>query len=159
MFQINKATESYQQLLEQGLPNLIQFLRQKGNFENEIKTLEHLRSNAKVLIKNLLQPSDLMGVITHTDFWCNNLLFKEEPDDNRDDNCMILDWQMITYSRPTNDIALLLTTSLSSDIRRQHLTKLLDLYYNLLRSNCAKFSIDLEIDLQYSRNKLECDFR
>lgn len=145
--------------MEQGLPNLLKFLQEKGNFDNEINALRQLHSNTKVLIKNLLQPSELMGVMTHTDFWCNNLLFREKLDDNRNDNCVILDWQMITYSKPTNDLALLITTSLPSDIRRQHSTKLLDLYYNLLRSNCGKFSIDLEIDLQYSRNKLECDYR
>jgi thiamine kinase-like enzyme len=100
-----------------------------------------------------------MGLITHTDFWCNNLLFKESPDDSLNDNCSVLDWQMITYSRPTNDIALLITSSLPSSIRRQHTNKLLDLYYNLLRSNCAKIGLDIEVDLQYSRNKMECDFR
>lgn len=121
--------------------------------------LEQLRPKTKVMIENLLQPIEPMGVMTHTDFWCNNLLFKVEPDDSRNDNCTILDWQMITYSRPTNDIALLITSSLPSSIRRQHTTKLLDLYYNLLRSNCSKLSLDLEIDLQYSRNKMECDFR
>lgn len=71
----------------------------------------------------------------------------------------MLDWQMITYSRPTNDIALLITSSLPSSIRRQHTTKLLDLYYNLLKTNCHKLSLDIELDLQYSRNKMECDFR
>lgn len=71
----------------------------------------------------------------------------------------MLDWQMITYSSPTNDIALLITSSLPSSIRRQHTGKLLDLYYNLLKANCHKLSLDIEVDLQYSRNKMECDFR
>lgn len=159
LFQINKATESYQQLLEQGLPQLSKFLQQKGNYGAELEVLEQLRPKTKALIENLLQPIEPMGVMTHTDFWCNNLLFKVEPNDSRNDNCTILDWQMITYSLPTNDIALLITSSLPASIRRQHTTKLLDLYYNLLRSNCKKLSLDLEIDLQYSRNKMECDFR
>lgn len=100
-----------------------------------------------------------MGLITHTDFWCNNLLFKRQLDDSYNDNCSMLDWQMITYSSPTNDIALLITSSLQSSIRRQHTGKLLDFYYNLLKSNCKKLSLDIEGDLQYSRNKMECDFR
>lgn len=145
--------------MEQGLPHLSKFLQQKGNYEAELEILEQLRPKTKILIENLLQPIGSMGVISHTDFWCNNLLFKEEFDDRRNDNCIILDWQMITYSRPTNDIALLITSSLPSNLRRQHATKLLDLYYNLLRSNCSKLSIDIEIDLQYSRSKMQCDFR
>jgi thiamine kinase-like enzyme len=146
-------------LLEQGLPQLSKFLQQKGNFERELQVLEKLRPKTKVLIENLLQPVEPMGLMTHTDFWCNNLLFKEHFNEKRNDNCVILDWQMITYSRPTNDIALLITSSLPSHLRRQHTGKLLDLYYNLLRSNCSKISLDIENDLQYSRNKMECDFR
>lgn len=100
-----------------------------------------------------------MGLITHTDFWCNNLLFKRQLDNSYMDNCVILDWQMITYSRPTNDIALLITSSLPSNVRRQQTPKLLDLYWNVLKTNCLKLSLDIEVDLQYSRNKMECDFR
>jgi thiamine kinase-like enzyme len=146
-------------LLEQGLPQLSKFLQQKGNYEQELQVLEKLRPKTKILIENLLQPVEPMGLMTHTDFWCNNLLFKTTPDDTLNDNCSVLDWQMITYSRPTNDVALLITSSLPSSVRRQHTSKLLDLYYNLLRSNCTKISLDIEVDLQYSRKKLESDFR
>lgn len=146
-------------MLEQGLPQLAQFLQKKGSYECELRVLEQLQPKTKNLIERLLQPTEPMGLITHTDFWCNNLLFKSQLDDSYSDNCCILDWQMITYSRPTNDIALLITSSLPSHIRRQHTTKLLDLYYNLLRSNCHKLELDIEVDLQYSRNKMECDFR
>jgi thiamine kinase-like enzyme len=156
LFQISKATESYQQLVEQGLPQLMKFLEQKADYDNEIEALASIRPKTKKLIEGLLQPVEPIGLITHTDFWCNNLLFK---DDAKDDNCIILDWQMVTYSRPTNDIALLITSSLPSDVRRENSQKLLDLYHNSLKTNCAKLNIDLEIDLQYSRNKLECDFR
>jgi thiamine kinase-like enzyme len=145
--------------LEQGLPQLSKFLQKKGCYERELQVLEQLRPKTKNLIEKLLQPIEPMGLITHTDFWCNNLLFKQELDDSYNDNCSMLDWQMITYSSPLNDIALLITSSLPSSIRRQHTTKLLDFYYNLLKSNCHKLSLDIEVDLQYSRNKMECDFR
>lgn len=135
------------------------FLQKKGSYEQELQVLEQLRPKTKNLIEKLLQPTEPMGLITHTDFWCNNLLFKRELDDSYNDNCCILDWQMITYSSPTNDIALLITSSLPSSIRRQHTGKLLDFYYNLLKANCHKLSLDIEGELQYSRNKMECDFR
>lgn len=141
------------------MPQLSKFLQCKGSYECELKVLEQLRPKTKNLIAKLLHPIEPMGLITHTDFWCNNLLFKQELDESYNDNCCLLDWQMITYSSPTNDIALLITSSLSSSVRRQHTSKLLDLYYNLLKSNCHKLSLDIEVDLQYSRNKMECDFR
>uniref|UniRef100_A0A182VE78 CHK domain-containing protein n=1 Tax=Anopheles merus TaxID=30066 RepID=A0A182VE78_ANOME len=106
-------------------------------------------------IKFYTSPIEPMGLITHTDFWCNNLLFRSEPDEERTDSCTILDWQMVTYSRPTNDLALLLISSIPSNTRRQHTSRLLDLYYGALKSYCLKMDVDIEADLGYSRNKME----
>ncbi|XP_053682154.1 uncharacterized oxidoreductase dhs-27-like [Sabethes cyaneus] len=157
LFQTTRATESYQQLVEQGMPQLTKFLETKPNYVNELKALNKIRPKTKELIESLLQPIEPMGLITHTDFWCNNLLFRSENDGT--DSCIILDWQMVTYSRPTNDLALLLISSIPSNIRRQHSARLLNLYYNLLRENCLKLDIDIEVDLDYSRNKMELEYR
>jgi aminoglycoside/choline kinase family phosphotransferase len=157
LFQTNKATDSYQQLVEQGLPQVFKFLEQHKGYENEHNALSNLRSKTKQLIQSLLQPVEPMGLMTHTDFWCNNLLFKEI--DNQPVECSVLDWQMVTYSQPTNDIALLVISSLPAKIRRENTAKLLDLYYKVLRENCAKLGVDIEVELCYSRNKLEIDYK
>lgn len=101
-----KATETYQRLVEQGFPHLIKFLKGVGGFNNELVALELIRSKAHSIIEKLLQPIEPMGLITHTDFWCNNLIFKEINKTNETDmtehkiiECSILDWQMISYSR------------------------------------------------------------
>ncbi|XP_055692579.1 uncharacterized oxidoreductase dhs-27-like [Lutzomyia longipalpis] len=159
LFQTARATDSYQQLVEQGLPQLTRFLERQPGHQKEMQALTDIRPKTRTLIANLLQPVEPMGLITHTDFWCNNLLFRESIQPESDDNCVVLDWQMVTYSRPTNDIALLLISSLPSKIRREYTSKLLDLYYNTMKINCAKFSIDLEIDLQYDREKLQRDYK
>ncbi|XP_037909445.1 uncharacterized protein LOC119650625 isoform X2 [Hermetia illucens] len=159
LFQISKASDSYQQLVEQGLPQLTRFLQKREGRDNEISALNDIRNKTRNIIENLLQPIEPMGLITHTDFWCNNLLLKDGGDSSAVDNCIILDWQMVTYSRPTNDIALLLISSLPSSVRRANMTKLLDFYYECLSENLAKISVDLENDLGYSRHKLEADYR
>lgn len=123
MFQIAKATDSYQQLVEQGFPQLVNFLKGVNGFSNELAALEVIRLKTKSIIEKLLQPIEPMGLITHTDFWCNNLLVREQitsDNDTKTDtetqtdtetgtatetdcakriDCVILDWQMITYSR------------------------------------------------------------
>jgi len=78
---------------------LSRFLERKTGRDRELIALSELRPKTKVIIENLLQPVEPMGLITHTDFWSNNLLFKENFNNNNNDNCIILDWQMITYSR------------------------------------------------------------
>lgn len=104
LFQIPKATDSYQQLVEQGFPQLVNFLKGVDGFSNELAALDVIRLKTKSIIEKLLQPIEPMGLITHTDFWCNNLLLNEQKTDASDDtnkhvNCIVLDWQMITYSR------------------------------------------------------------
>jgi hypothetical protein len=138
-------------LIQNGIPQLTKFLEEKGDREKELELIENLRPKATELIKSLLQPGEF-GHLTHTDFWSENLLFNDQ-------NCCILDWQMLTNSKGTNDIALLIVSSLPSSIRRQKTTHLLDLYYNSLKENCGKVGIDIEVDLHYTRNKIECDFR
>lgn len=106
LFQISKATDSYQQLVEQGFPQLIKFLKGADGYIHELAALERIRPKTKVIIEKLLQPIEPMGLITHTDFWCNNLLMRSGGDDKASRSgekpqigCVILDWQMITYSR------------------------------------------------------------
>lgn len=95
-----------------------------------------------------------LALITHTDFWCNNLLFRDE-----DCECAVLDWQMVTYSRPTNDVALLVVSSLGTELRRQHSVALLDGYWTALTGAAARLGVDVEGGLGYGRERLAQDYR
>lgn len=160
LFQVNKATDSYQQLVEQGLPQLTKFLEEQKGYEEIVEILKGYRAKTRYLIEHLLQPEEPLGLMTHTDFWCNNLLFHEEKlKEGAEDACVILDWQMITYSRPANDVALLMVSSLPSDIRRKNSEELLDIYYKSLKENCLKLGVDIEKELEFSREALEKDFK
>lgn len=67
--------------------------------ERELVALANIRPKTRSIIENLLQPVEPMALITHTDFWCNNLLIKDIKDEELNDNCIIIDWQMVTCSR------------------------------------------------------------
>lgn len=124
--------------------------------ENILAALNDLRPHTKDIIENLLAPEEPMALITHTDFWCNNLMFLEE------DNtcvCAILDWQMVTYSRPTNDLALLLISSVPAELRRLHTDSLLDGYWAQMTATCRKLKLDIESELGYDRKKLGEDYK
>lgn len=156
LFQTAKATDSYQQLVERGLPQLAEFLKRIPGLEAVLEALLVLRPRTKHIISALLAPEGPLALITHTDFWCNNLLFKEGPSGLE---CCILDWQMVTYSRPTNDIALLLVSSVPTELRRKHTESLLDTYWNSLTSTCARLGVDIPKDLGYTREDLDKDYR
>ncbi|KRT83353.1 phosphotransferase [Oryctes borbonicus] len=158
LFQTTRASDSYQQLVERGLPQLSQFLEKKTGLENVLEALNMLRSNTKDIIESLLKPEEPMALITHTDFWCNNLMFKEEKDKGKA-TCCILDWQMVTYSRPTNDLALLLISSVPAELRRLHSDELLDGYWDTLTASCAKLGLNVETELNYDRKNLGEDYK
>ena len=120
--------------------------------------LHKLRPKARDTIADLLRPSSCIATLTHTDFWCNNLLFRQGGDHQSID-CSIVDWQMVTYSRPTNDLALLLVTSVSGDIRRGHTADVLDAYWNALTAHCRTFGLDVEQQLNDTRQDLQAEFQ
>ncbi|KAJ8921815.1 hypothetical protein NQ315_008447 [Exocentrus adspersus] len=156
LFQTTRASDSYQQLVERGLPQLSQFLERRPGLENVLAALNDLRPHTKEIIENLLAPDEPMALITHTDFWCNNLMFKE---DEETCICSILDWQMVTYSRPTNDLALLLISSVPAELRRLHTDSLLDAYWDCLTATCRKLGLDIETELGYDRKMLAEDYK
>jgi len=157
LFQTAKATDSYQQLVERGLPQLAHFLESRPGLEVILETLLILRPRTKDIISALLAPEGPLALITHTDFWSNNLLFKKNLDKTTD--CYILDWQMVTYSRPTNDIALLLVSSVPTELRRKHTETLLDKYWSKLNWTCSHLGLDIPKDLGYTRKDLDKDYR
>nr|CAD7445122.1 unnamed protein product [Timema bartmani] len=158
LFQTARATDSYQQLVERGLPQLARFLERRPGLEAVLQSIATLRPSTKELIASLLAPQEPMALITHTDFWCNNLLFRDEGDDERC-ACAVLDWQMVTYSRPTNDLALLLVSSLPTELRRRCTPDLLDRYWAELTATSTRLGVDVEGDLGYARDQLAEDYR
>ncbi|KAL7288617.1 uncharacterized protein LOC106648405 [Trichogramma pretiosum] len=157
LFQTARATDSYQQLVERGLPQLARFLERRPGLEAVLEALLALRPRTKEVIANLLAPEDPLALITHTDFWCNNLLFRANDDGACE--CAILDWQMVTYSRPTNDVALLVVSSLPTELRRRHTSALLDGYWNSLTGSCSTLGLDVSSQLNYTRSDLDRDYR
>lgn len=153
LFQTARATDSYQQLVERGLPQLAQFLETRPGHTAVMESLATLKNDTKELISSLLAPHEPLALITHTDFWCNNLLFKD------DNSCRILDWQMVTYSRPTNDVALLIVSSVPTELRRMHTPTLLEHYWEHFKAYTKRLTIDVEGDLSYSKEDLDRDFR
>nr|CAH7761369.1 unnamed protein product [Callosobruchus chinensis] len=156
LFQTARASDSYQQLVERGLPQLSRFLESSSGLESVLIALEDLRPYTKDIIENLLAPEEPMALITHTDFWCNNLMFRE---DENSCTCAVLDWQMVTYSKATNDLALLLISSVPAELRRLHTDTLLDHYWENFTASCRTLKLDVEAELGYDRKKLAEDYK
>lgn len=68
-------------------------------------------------------------------------------------------WLQVTYSQPTNDLALLMISSLPSEIRRQYTTHLLDFYWQHFIDNTKKLNVEVERDLKYTKKELMEDYK
>ncbi|CAA9994917.1 unnamed protein product [Nesidiocoris tenuis] len=66
---------------------------------------------------------------------------------------------MVTYSRPTNDVALLIVSSVPTELRRRHTTTLLDSYWSQFTNLARQLSLDVTGELGYTRDDLTRDFR
>lgn len=67
-------------------------------------------------------------------------------------------WNFST-KRPTNDLALLILSSLPSNVRREHTQNLLNHYYTKMKENLSKINIDIEVTLGYTKEKLLDDYK
>ncbi|XP_014485759.1 PREDICTED: uncharacterized protein LOC106750145 isoform X2 [Dinoponera quadriceps] len=160
LFETAKAADSYQQLFERGLPLLARFLKCRPGLHPILKTLLSLRPRTKDIISSLLAPEGPIAVITHTDFWCNNLVFNDRYHySERQLSCYAINWQMVTYSRPTNDVALLILSSVSSTLRRKNINRLLDAYWAKLTFSSGYLGVNIEKDLGYTREDFNKDYR
>ena len=76
---------------------------------------------------------DRMGsghqTLLHGDFRLDNLLFGQEGG-HRD--VVLIDWQGIIVSKPTQDLAYFLTQNVTTDVRRKHEDELLERYHSAL---------------------------
>ncbi|KAI8420690.1 hypothetical protein MSG28_007919 [Choristoneura fumiferana] len=129
LFPCERAAAGYLRLVRRGLPQLEAFLRGRPTAPTRPPP-----ARAPSLLGTLLRPAEPAPLV-HADFWSGNLLFRE-----RDGacECMALDWQMVSLGRPMDDVALLLLSSLTPELRRAAGAELIELYGARLEAECRR---------------------
>lgn len=135
LFPCERAAAGYLRLVRRGLPQLEAFLRGRPDCVAEAAAVSALSSRAPALLGTLLRPSE-PAPLAHADFWSGNLLFREREGIS---DCIALDWQMVSLGRPMDDVALLVLSSLSPELRREAGEALITRYGERLEYECARF--------------------
>ncbi|OWR43933.1 uncharacterized protein LOC116769073 [Danaus plexippus] len=137
LFPCERAAAGYLRLVRRGLPQLEAFLRGRTDCIEEAAAVSALSARAPSLLETLLRPAE-PAPLAHADFWSGNLLFREI---NGESECIALDWQMVSLGRPMDDVALLLLSSLTPEMRRAYGDTLIEDYGNKLEAECARLGV------------------
>ncbi|CAK1547827.1 unnamed protein product [Leptosia nina] len=100
--------------------------------------LESIKTKLLPMFKNYVKPKKT-NVLCHGDFWLNNILFKQM--DNEEKLCF-LDFQAMRYANPLTDIVYFLYICTDSQFRSDYTDKLLDVYYDSIKTFLSLFDID-----------------
>lgn len=92
------------------------------------------------------------STIIHSDFWVNNIMFKNNSDTNRVDNIKFVDFQNYQYLSPLRELIFFIMTSINNDVMDNKFDELLDLYYK----NFVDFLKSLKCDAeQFARDNFD----
>ncbi|XP_058791784.1 uncharacterized protein LOC131664585 [Phymastichus coffea] len=114
-------------------------------------SFEHARKG-KILMTT---PSEPWALISHGDFWMNNILFHKDEDGNIDD-VKFVDFQMYRYTSPLTDLVYFLNGSLDLITQTDHFRELIDLYYNNFIETLDRMSCDT---LPFARESFERELK
>lgn len=169
-FPIYKTNNNFSSILYYGntvfYEIIIDYLKTKKDMEHILIKVEAKKSFLLNECKKLLKDSDgcYITCLNHGDIWNNNILFKNCTHEGNHENgsyktCLI-DWQLTHWGTPAYDLHHFMAGSTTPDLRKEHLTDLLQHYHgcfteiiNRLGSpvpNCGYDELKREYDRLYA---------
>lgn len=89
------------------------------------------------------QGQNKYDVITHGDSWINNLLFKNDKNGCIED-VKLIDFQIVRHVSPAIDFHYFVYSSANSHVINNHYDKLINIYFNKLKSELKKLNFQKE---------------
>ncbi|XP_069701095.1 uncharacterized protein [Periplaneta americana] len=94
------------------------------------------------------------NVLTHDDLWINNIMFRGY------DDVRLIDFQVSHFTSPGNDLQFFVCTSAADEVRKGHITTLLQEYHSTLCESLIAMDYDgkiltfKEVEDEYNRSSL-----
>ncbi|CAL4158927.1 unnamed protein product [Meganyctiphanes norvegica] len=109
--------------------NAVKLLKTVTGYEKAIKWLETIKPDFRKIFIEQMNSSEQFAVLTHGDYWSNNMLFRYDSEGCPCEIIMI-DLSNYTHSSLATDLNYLLFCSLDGNTRKTHLSTFLSAYYN-----------------------------
>ncbi|XP_063227494.1 uncharacterized protein LOC134533775 [Bacillus rossius redtenbacheri] len=134
-----KTTQSIKTVLKISFERAANEVRQWPEVgEKYYDKLHRLGENAFQLLEEAVQRDDQgFNVLNHGDAWKNNMMFRYDVDGKVSDMTFV-DFQFCYYGSPAIDLLFFLYSSTSSDVRRNHLDRLLEVYHSSLSKTLTR---------------------
>lgn len=143
-----------EKLSEHVLPQMMEAMKQYSNAHEYVHKLEGGSSkNFDVMKKAHLVKENEFNVLNHGDMWTNNIMFQYDAEGNIA-NTLLIDYQLLKYGNPAQDLYYFLISSPSFDIKLDKF----DYFIRYYHENLIKY---LQL-LNYSKKmptlrELHCD--
>ncbi|KAK3868127.1 hypothetical protein Pcinc_026449 [Petrolisthes cinctipes] len=112
-------------------------------------TFEALLTKVVDLI-NVASRYPLLNTLIHDDLWTGNVMINQD-----DTTASIIDWQFVRLGNPVCDIITLLFLSGKPSAYQQHLTELLNCYWNKFEQAMKEMSIPVSITYEQVKQNVE----
>ncbi|XP_050509385.1 uncharacterized protein LOC126886471 [Diabrotica virgifera virgifera] len=113
-------------------------------------TLENFKKKCGSMmigVFDIVEPSKTVrNFVTHGDLWCNNFLY-----DSNQTACLLLDFQILRYCLPSYDAYFIMAINTDFKTRIKSGLRLLDEYYNDIKSILSKYNININKIMPYDQ--------
>lgn len=138
-------------------PLLMQFetaLKENPNTAHLISKVSKVIAKQK--IKKNRQAREPWATIVHNDLWVNNVMVKHT--NHEVSEIKLVDFQVIDYGSPINDLIYFLLTSVQTSVLKYHFDKLILFYYNEFVKTLQQLKVDLkEFTYEQFQEELKLD--
>lgn len=122
------------------LSELIRLIPKFNESQKITKTIDKFQGVIRKIYK-FAEPSRVYkNVFSHGDLWVNNFMFKYE--DGKPISCKIIDFQLARHSPPAFDLAQLVYTNSTKELREVHLDDVLNIYCDTFEMELIKGNVD-----------------
>ncbi|XP_055635866.1 uncharacterized protein LOC129775308 [Toxorhynchites rutilus septentrionalis] len=118
------------------------------------KILMGLRETLRQIYEYVKPSKKWRNVFSHGDLWNNNLMFRYTRS-GEPESCVLVDFQLSRYTPPAYDINMLLALTTTKSFRFEHMSPLLERYYDEFHRNLCQRGID-PTDVYTKQSFFEC---
>ncbi|XP_049807089.1 uncharacterized protein LOC126249480 [Schistocerca nitens] len=91
---------------------------------------------------------DELNVLTHGDFWKNNILFRYDPSSGDVIDARVVDYQLSRFSSPSLDLNYFFHTSVENTVRRGHMPALVAEYVDTLNKQLETYEVQRRVTVE-----------